>query len=148
MKNMIQKLFLNVVGRGKNSNHFSFFFLLVGKPFQLWFCYGAAFLLIKLLFKFIVQMSIGRKWKEIMDFNDKIVYSFHVCHPWNSKPCIIILLYIITLDGYATSKLIYCSFSRLMLFILHILSLHALCSCLLQDDSRREKSSRGGRYSI
>ncbi|XP_010920306.2 eukaryotic translation initiation factor [Elaeis guineensis] len=40
-----------------------------------------------------VQMSIGKKWKEIIDYNDKIVYSFH-------------------------------------------------------DDSRREKSSRGGRYSV
>nr|CAD1819079.1 unnamed protein product [Ananas comosus var. bracteatus] len=40
-----------------------------------------------------VQTSIGRKWKEIIDFNDKIVYSFH-------------------------------------------------------DDARREKSNRGGRYSV
>ncbi|KAH0451772.1 hypothetical protein IEQ34_019071 [Dendrobium chrysotoxum] len=40
-----------------------------------------------------VQMSIGRKWKEIVDTTDKIVYSYH-------------------------------------------------------DDSRRDKSSRGGRYSV
>ncbi|CAL9044552.1 unnamed protein product [Musa banksii] len=33
-----------------------------------------------------VQMSIGRKWKEIIDFNEKIVYSFHV-HPFTTlKP--------------------------------------------------------------
>lgn len=26
----------------------------------------------------ILQMSIGRKWKEIIDVNDKITYNFHV----------------------------------------------------------------------
>ena len=27
----------------------------------------------------ILQVDIGKKWKEVIDYNDKMVYSFHVC---------------------------------------------------------------------
>ena len=28
---------------------------------------------------FIVQVNIGKKWKDVIDYNDKITYTFHVC---------------------------------------------------------------------
>lgn len=31
-----------------------------------------------LILESVLQMSIGRKWKEIIDVNDKISYNFHV----------------------------------------------------------------------
>ena len=34
---------------------------------------------------FVIQMSIGRKWKEILDVTDKISYSFHVSFIWVIK---------------------------------------------------------------
>lgn len=68
----------------------------------------------------VVQMSIGRKWKEVIDITDKITYSFHVnvisylSHEFGKKP---------------------------------IYSMALVNLVVLQDDSRRERSAKV-RYNV
>jgi hypothetical protein len=82
----------------------------------------------------IVQVNIGKKWKDVIDYNDKITYTFHVC------------LQILPLFGlHSTFFKKKTLVRKYQVFALSSLQLDASHK---QDDSRREKPSRGGRYTV
>lgn len=70
-----------------------------------------------------MQMSIGRKWKEIIDVTDKISFSFHV-----------------NISFMIINIFLFCSS--------HFIDYISICFGWLQEDLRREKSAKSSRYSV